>query len=303
MKKVEVIDLHFKELNETIASFLIHSSDGPILIETGPHSTIQYLEKGLSQHGFSISDIKHVFLTHIHLDHAGAAWAFAREGAQIYLHPFGAKNMADPSRLMASAKQIYQDQMDTLWGEMCPIADEQLIQVSHGETITIGDVNLVSHHTPGHAKHHIAWQLGEILFTGDVAGVTINGGPVQPPCPPPDINIEQWKQSIALIKNLDIESLYLTHYGKVEQINEHLGTLEKSLDSWSLFVYDKWSQSLSNEEIVPLFLEYTAQELKSAGLRNEQISQYEAANPAWMSVAGLVRYWTKKSQTPDDQKL
>jgi len=300
MKKIEVIDLHFKALNETIASFLILSSDGPILIETGPHSTFEYLEKGLKQHGFSASDVKHVFLTHIHLDHAGAAWAFAREGAKIYLHPFGARNMADPSRLMASAKQIYQDQMDVLWGQMHPIAENQLIQVAHEEIITIGDVTIISHHTPGHAKHHIAWQLDKVLFTGDVAGVTINNGPVQPPCPPPDINIEQWKKSIALIKGLDIERLYLTHYGSVDQIDTHLDTLLKSLEGWAKFMYEKWSEGLSNEEIVPLFLTYTAQELQAAGLRKEQISQYEAANPAWMSVAGLVRYWTKQSQTSYD---
>ncbi|MGL1888322.1 MAG: MBL fold metallo-hydrolase [Reichenbachiella sp.] len=303
MKDIKTLDLHFKGLEHAIASFLIESSEGPILIETGPHSTFEHLQSGLNAHGYQIEDVKHVLLTHIHLDHAGAAWAFADHGAKIYVHPFGARNIADPSRLMASARQIYQDEMDSLWGAMNPINEGQLVQVEHQQEIVIGDIKLISHHTPGHAKHHIAWQLDKTLFTGDVAGVMIENGPVQPPCPPPDINIELWKASILLIKTLDIDTLQLTHYGAVKDINLHLNALEKSLDSWSQFVYEKWSTGKANEEIIPLFMEFTAQELKAAGLRKEQIDQYQAANPAWMSVAGLVRYWSKKSQPQHDQKL
>jgi len=294
MIKIETIDLHFQGLVHAIAAYLIPSSDGPILIETGPYSTFPYLKKGIESHGYQLSDIKHVFLTHIHLDHAGAAWAMAEAGADIYLHPFGAKNLEDPSKLMASAKMIYQDKMDKLWGQMKPIASEKLIQVADQQEIIIGEVTLKSWHTPGHARHHIAWQVDDIIFTGDVAGVKIDCGPVVPPCPPPDINIEDWKNSIQLLKSLHPKALYLTHYHRIENIAEHLGQLTDILDNWADWIKTNMDEELSQEEMIPLFMAHTASQLRAGGLSDEDIVLYEAANPSWMSVAGLVRYWEKK---------
>ncbi len=297
MNHIRTFDLHFLGLNQAIASFLIETSDGPILIESGPHSTFNNLEKELEKLGYTVSDVQHVFLTHIHLDHAGAAWAFAEKGAKIYVHPFGARHMADPSKLMASAKMIYQDRMDELWGDMKPIPKELLIEVDHEQTIEVGGIKIKSLHTPGHASHHIAWQLDDALFTGDVAGVKIDNGPVQPPCPPPDINIEKWLGSIGLIKKQKPSRLYLTHFDYIENVEEHLNQLTEMLKDWSQFIKGKWEEELSNEEITPLFVEHTRKQLEAAGLGTTEIAQYEAANPSWMSVAGLVRYWHKKSQT------
>ena len=127
------------------------TSEGPIIIETGPHSTLPQIVSFLATKGYTLSDVKHVFLTHIHLDHAGAAWAFAREGATVYLHPVGEKHMIDPTKLLKSAKQIYKDQMYALWGELHPIPAPQLRTIANGEKITIGDTQLVAWHTPGHA--------------------------------------------------------------------------------------------------------------------------------------------------------
>ncbi|MFY0626255.1 MAG: MBL fold metallo-hydrolase [Reichenbachiella sp.] len=296
MSSIEIIDLKFKGLEHAIASYLIRTNEGPVLIETGPHSTFPVLKEELSKLGFNIGDIRHVFLTHIHLDHAGAAWAFAEAGATIYVHPFGAKHIADPSKLMASAKMIYKDQMDSLWGEMKPIPEAQLSETAHEEIITIGDVDIKSHHTPGHAKHHIAWQFEDTIFAGDVAGVKIGNGLIQPPCPPPDIDIEDWLLSIELIKKISPTSLYLTHYDKILSVTDHLSDLTRQLIDWSEFVKTKWEQGLSNDEIEPLFVAFTNSQLAAAGLGKSTIDQYQAANPSWMSVAGLVRYWNKKSQ-------
>lgn len=294
MQKIELIDLHFQHLAHAIGAYLLPTSEGPILIETGPYSTFQQLKNGIESHGYKIEEIKHVFLTHIHLDHAGAAWAFAEAGANIYVHPFGAKNMEDPSRLMESAKRIYKEKMDELWGEMNAIPANQLIEVADQQTYNIGELTIKSLHTPGHAKHHIAWQVGEVIFTGDVAGVRIDQGPVVPPCPPPDINLEDWKNSIQILKNANPSTLYLTHYSSVENIDEHLNALLAVLDSWANWIKIKMDEGLTNEEMVPLFMEFTADGLREAGLDEKGIQLYEAANPSWMSVAGLVRYWTKK---------
>lgn len=290
------LDLHFKQLTHAIGSYLIPSNDGLILVESGPYSTYENLEKEIEKNGFDISDVKHVLLTHIHFDHAGAAWAFAKQGATIYLHPFGEKHMHDPSKLVASATMIYGDQMDILWGKMEGIPKENLQTVAHEEVIEIGEHSFKSIHTPGHAKHHIAWKLENAIFTGDVAGVKIESGPVVPPCPPPDINLEDWGESIEKILAENPENLILTHFGQVDNPKEHLNELRVILHDWANWIKDKWQAGLSNEEITPLFMEYTAQQLREKGVSEEGIKQYEAANPAWMSVAGLVRYWTKALQ-------
>ncbi|MEM6816029.1 MAG: MBL fold metallo-hydrolase [Bacteroidota bacterium] len=288
------LDLHFQNYDHAIASFCIESDDGLILIESGPYSTYSSLRSGLKAKGLGIENVKHVLLTHIHFDHAGAAWAFAEKGATIYLHPFGANHMRDPTKLVASATMIYGDQMDTLWGKMEKISETQLRIVNHEEVLKIGGKSFTAVHTPGHARHHIAWQTEDMIFTGDVAGVKINDGPVVPPCPPPDINIEDWKNSIDLILKKNPKKLVLTHFGEEGKVEQHMNELKAILDDWSFWMKAKWETGMSNEEITPIFMEYTAQQLRDQGVSDLGIKQYEAANPSWMSVTGLVRYWKKK---------
>lgn len=288
------MDLNFLGHSETIASFLVESSEGPILFETGPHSTLPILEKRLSEHGYQIKDIRHVFITHIHLDHAGAAWAFAKNGSTIYMHPAGERHMVNPEKLYNSAKRIYQDDMDRLWGELHPIPQENICTVPHKEKVKIGNIKVKAWHTPGHAVHHIAWQIGNELIAGDVAGCKIGNGIVVPPCPPPDINIEDWKASIRLIKTRRFDALYLTHYGKITAVKTHLVELEGRLQNWANWIKPFLDNNLSKKEITPLFQEYVKKQLVAGGVEGEDLARYEGANPSWMSVAGLARYWAKK---------
>ena len=299
MSKINIIDLNFLGTPNCIAAHIIETSDGPILIETGPHSTIQNLEKGIQDLGYQVTDIKHVFLTHIHLDHAGAAWYFAEKGANIYLHPFGVRHMADPSKFIASAKRIYKDDMDRLWGQINPIDKEKLIPVEHQQKITIGDTELIAWHTPGHAVHHIAWQIEKDLIAGDVAGVKIGDGIVVAPCPPPDINIEDWLASIHLIRELPVENLYLSHFGKVDNKTKQLDELENQLQNWADWMRPFAEEKSELADVKPLFDAYVRQQYKEYGLNAEQIIIYENANPSWMSVAGLMRYWKKKFERGD----
>lgn len=292
---IHTLDLHFLGLDHAIACFLIETSEGPVLVETGPYSTFSALKQGIEKVGYQVSDIQHVLLTHIHFDHAGAAWAFAKEGASIYLHPFGAPHMQNPTKLYQSAKRIYGDEMERLWGEMNDIPEELLITPTHLEKIQIGDSIFTAIHTPGHAKHHIAWQMDNIIFTGDVAGVKIESGPVVPPCPPPDINLEDWNQSLDVILEQDVEKLFLTHYGEITNIKTHISDLREILEDWSLFIKKHWENGMNAETLTPIFSEYTADQLRKKGISEAGIKQYEAANPSWMSVAGLMRYWSKKA--------
>ena len=291
---IKVIDLKFQRKG-LIAAFLIESSEGLSLIDCGPHSTYPNLKQGIEELGYSIKDVKNVFLTHIHFDHAGASWALAKNGTKIFVHPRGFKHMHDPTRLYNSAKMIYGDRMEELWGIMESIPLELLVEVDDGDEIQFGDINLKAFHTPGHASHHIAWKINDILFTGDVAGCKLgDDGPVLPPCPPPDINIEQWKHSIQKIKAMDIETMYLAHFGKATNINKHFEFLEFILDDWSNWIKAKFLLGKIPEEIVSEFVEYFTKQLSDLGLNQDQIKSYNIANPPEQNVFGLYRYWKKK---------
>ena len=292
--QISTIDLHFQSMPNVIAAFLIESSAGPVLIETGPHSCIDHLEAGIREAGYTPEDIEHVFITHIHLDHAGSAWKFARHGAKIYLHPFGQRHMADPSRFLASAKMIYGDLMDALWGEVHPIAEEQLVIVDDGASIQVGDLEVISHHTPGHAKHHISWQIDNVIFAGDVAGISIQGGPIIPPCPPPDIDIQKWIESIQKMEDIkDIDAYYLGHFGKIENIGTHMQSLITALHQHADFIEPYYRAGKSVDEVIPDFQEFTKNYLISQGLTEEEAQIYEASNPSYMGAYGLMRYWSK----------
>ncbi|WPP52142.1 MBL fold metallo-hydrolase [Catalinimonas niigatensis] len=295
---ITTLDLNFLGIDRAIAAFLVETSEGPVLIESGPYTTYSRLTDQIKNAGYAPADIQHVLLTHIHFDHAGAAWAFAEQGAKIYVHPFGAKHLAQPEKLWNSAKRIYQDDMERLWGDMQPIPDEQVISVEHGEVIKLGDATFKAWHTPGHAVHHIAWQFKDVVFTGDVAGVRVHPEDqlVEPPCPPPDINIEDWLDSIKKMRELKPKALYLTHFGKVEDIDWHLDELEIRLMEWSNWIKVKMELGQSPEETVPEFKAFVAKQLKEMGIEEDAIKQYEAANPSYMSVSGLMRYWKKKQE-------
>ena len=291
---IHTIDLNFLGTKGTIAAYLVEAKEGLMLVETGPYSTFPVLEQAMKDKGFDVKDIQHAFLTHIHLDHAGSAWALAENGAQVYVHPIGYPHMLDPSRLMSSAKRLYKEQMDYLWGRMEAIPAEQLHEVQHGDSIQIGDLEFKAWYTPGHATHHIAWQLGDTLFAGDVAGVLVGGGPVMPPCPPPDIDIEGWMTSIALMRSLELSNIYIAHFGRVTEIEKHLNELEFKLKDWSEWILPHFKANRDVKEVVPEFVAYVRGQLIDYGVSKEGLIQYDKANPAGLSVYGLMRYWKKK---------
>ncbi|HMQ46514.1 MAG TPA: MBL fold metallo-hydrolase [Saprospiraceae bacterium] len=293
---LHLLDLHFLNRANTIASFLLETEDGPYLFETGPYSTYSYLTSALKEKGYAPGDIRKVFLTHIHLDHAGAAWALAAEGATVYVHPQGYKHLQDPSKLMASATRIYGDEMDRLWGRMEAIPMENLQAVAHEQVFPTQEYLIKAWHTPGHAVHHIAWQVNDVLIAGDVAGVKIGQGPVVPPCPPPDIHIEFWQHSIELMRQLTLNTLFLTHYGAIEKaaIPAHLDALEAELLSWANWIKPYYDQQADPDWLTPKFQAFVQDALVKRGVDAADLELYENANPSWMSVAGLLRYWSKK---------
>lgn len=292
-----IIDLDF-HTPETIACYALPvSAHELVLIDPGPYSTYATLARKLEAMGRSVDQVVAVLLTHIHFDHAGASWAFAEKGADVFVHPLGYKHMQDPTKLVESATRIYGDQMDALWGPLKPIAAERLHEVADEAELTYGELTFKAWHTPGHAVHHIAWQLGEEIYCGDVGGCRIPGGPVQPPCPPPDIHLEDWQVSINRLRDLNPKTLYPTHFGPVSaDIPTHLDDLEETLFAWGDWIKKRMEEGLSPQEMITPFTEYAMAQLRAAGCDEKTCEKYQWANPAFMSVWGLTRYWKKRAE-------
>lgn len=293
LMKLHTIDVKFV-VPKVIACFLIETASGPILIETGPDTTFENLKGELHKLDYSTSDIKHVFVTHIHLDHSGAAWHFAQEGATVYVHPRGARHLAEPSRLMASARMIYKERMDELWGRVEPIPEERIYATTDGESVKIGGVEITAVETPGHASHHNAYIIEDHAFLGDVGGICIEDGPPLPPTPPPDINVEAWQSSIKKLYDYNPGVLHPTHFAVINRgIREHFGDLELRLLEYTSWIGERLKEGKTEEDMLEDFDKLTREILDKAGVSADVMRSYELADPFWMNVGGLIRYWKK----------
>jgi len=290
---VHVLDLHF-QTEGTVAAFLVRTPEGPVLVETGPESLYSHLEAAVQTQGYAMEDIRHVFVTHIHLDHAGAAWRLPRHGARIYVHPKGVAHLQDPGKLYSSAQRIYGKEMERLWGRLEPIDADCIVAMEDGEKARFGSVELEAIHTPGHAIHHITYRLEDGLFTGDVGGIRIGDGPVIPPFPPPDIDLEAWSESIRRMRACHPTWIYPTHFG-IKEAAGHFDSLEENIHRIASWIRARLGADLPESELVPPFQAFIHGLLADHGLPEPVIQEYEIADPAFMSVQGLARYWKKRS--------
>jgi glyoxylase-like metal-dependent hydrolase (beta-lactamase superfamily II) len=292
-----LIDSLHLNIPEVISVAVIEAApEGLIMIDCGPANVFENVVSELRKRGLQPEQVRQLFATHIHLDHNGGAWRWQKEfGTTIHVHPKGAPHMVDPARLVGSATRIYGDQMDYLWGPIKGIPESAVRNTGDGEVIRIGELNLQVIETPGHAQHHNAYWLSSerLLFSGDIAGVAIGGGPIFPPCPPPDIDIEAWRSSIAKIEKLDPERLCLTHFGLFANPKAHLKELSDRLSVWAEWMKNALRAGKSEEAIVPEFQQFAEQEILRSGIGEKGVAVYEQADPAAMSVTGLSRYWKK----------
>jgi glyoxylase-like metal-dependent hydrolase (beta-lactamase superfamily II) len=296
MAKTDVItlDLNFQGKTQTIASYLIRHSSGVVLIESGPGSSITGLRTGLAANGLTVSDVTHVLLTHIHLDHAGAAGWLARQGAHIYVHPVGAPHMLNPEKLLASAARIYGDQMEKLWGEFLPVPKDRLVIARDGEEIVIGNLHFVPLNTPGHAEHHYVYLFEDICFSGDVGGVRIPGYPyLRVPMPPPELHFGKWRESIARMKKEKFSYIAPTHFGIFDDPAWQLQAVESDLDESERWMEQAMSAKPPIEDLRRQFTDWTNEAGRQQGLSADVVKAYELANPPGMSADGILRYWNK----------
>jgi glyoxylase-like metal-dependent hydrolase (beta-lactamase superfamily II) len=296
-----LLDLNFLGRPGTVGAYLVADGGDVALVETGPGSTLEALREGLAAAGFVFAELTRVIVTHIHLDHAGAAGAVLREApnATLHVHPLGAYHMVDPSRLIASATRIYGADMDRLWGAFEPVPDARVREIDDGAVIRVGRRRLVALHTPGHAVHHVALHdpdRGDV-FTGDVAGVRLDRlRYVRPPTPPPDIDLDAWRASVARLRALRARRLLLTHFGAFDDVEWHLDELLTRLYNWAGWMEARLALGESTADLVPPLSVRGADEVEAAGGGAAAVEDYEVATPSHMAVTGIARWLTQRAK-------
>ncbi len=293
------VDLHFQNAPRIIATVVLQGADGVALIDPGPSSTLPALRAALSQAGISVTDLRTILLTHIHLDHAGATGTLVAENPalRVYVHEKGAGHMADPSRLIASATRLWGAEMDRLWGEMRPVPANAMTVLRGGEKLTAGGRELAVAYTPGHAVHHVSYFSADtgIAFVGDTAGVRLHaGGYNMPPTPPPDVDLEAWRASFARINAWTPDTVFLTHFGPHAPVAAHLIGLEENLAMTSGLVKASLAREGTDEEREDWFRDEIRRELRRR-MTEVDAQAYETAGRFDLSWRGLARYWRKKT--------
>lgn len=297
-----LLDHHFRGSPGVIASYLIADRDALTLIETGPASTMDTLLAGIRQAGFDPGQISDIIVTHIHLDHAGGAGALLRRlpRARLHVHPIGAPHLVDPERLMASATRIYGDQMTPLWGDMVPVPKDRLHVLGNDETVMTGGRTLLAYDTPGHADHHLALHEPDtgVVFTGDVAGVRLDGiRHVRPPTPPPEFSPEKWQASIAILRSLAPRRLYLTHFGGYDDVDWHLNELLARTWFWAGWVGGRLATGEQPAAVAEELRRVEDVILARTASDQSLLVRYEEAGNYRMSVDGIARWWRKRTES------
>lgn len=227
----ELLDLHFLGEEKLVGSYLLDLEDGLTLVDCGPTTTLAALEERLAELDTSVADLRHLLLTHIHFDHAGAAGALVAQNPRLRVHVSeqGAPHLADPERLERSARRLYGDMFDLLWGPLTPVPAENIVPT--GAQV----IGLECFATPGHAVHHVCYMDSDgILYAGDAVGVCWPpNGYVLPATPPPDVDLEAWHATLDAIEQRAPDALALPHFGLIDEPEEHLHVFRRRLMLWA----------------------------------------------------------------------
>jgi glyoxylase-like metal-dependent hydrolase (beta-lactamase superfamily II) len=298
------IDTKMAGYDGITAGYLIRGSR-PCLVETGTAPSAPVVRAALDALGVGPADLATIVVTHIHLDHAGGAGDMARQypGAEIVVHERGARHLADPSRLMASARRVYGDALDSLFGELAPTPADRIRAVDEVGHVDLGDGRrLDSHYSPGHAQHHVGLldSVSGDLYVGDAAGVYLpETDDVRPATPPPDFDLEQALGSLRKFGTLRPTRLLFSHYGPVNAVDE---TLRRSAEEILVWVDETRRARDAGQDLdhaVAMVAERTRQ--RYAAFRDdghEAAARLERLSGTPGNVAGIMR-WLDKSEPAD----
>jgi glyoxylase-like metal-dependent hydrolase (beta-lactamase superfamily II) len=281
---LEPIDLVHLGLDRIIGVYVVESDDGLALFDCGPSSTIGALKAGLAERGLALEDIRHLLLSHIHLDHAGAAGSLVREHPALRVHvsSIGAPHVIDPERLERSARRLWGEAFDEVWGALEPVPAENV------EVVGDSAVGLEVFPTPGHASHHVSYLTRDgTLHAGDAVGVRIQPGRyVFPASPPPDVDLEAWDRTLQEIERRRPARFALTHFGVVKDTDEHLVHMREELAR----AVERVRSGMSQEEFT------AAMQADIAASDEANVPYYERAGPVWQTYLGLKRYLDKQAE-------
>jgi glyoxylase-like metal-dependent hydrolase (beta-lactamase superfamily II) len=291
------IDTRMAGYQGITAGYLIRGSR-PCLVETGTAPSAPVVRAALSDLGVDAADLASVVVTHIHLDHAGGAGDIAAmyPAAEIVVHQRGARHLADPSRLMASARAVYGDALDRLFGELRPVPAPRIRALDDTGSVDLGDGReLSSHYSPGHAKHHVGLldSLSGDLYVGDAAGVYIpETGDLRPATPPPDFDLETALSSLRTFTALAPSRLLFSHYGPVSDVPATLERSAEELNLWVEYTRAARSAGLDLDHAVAMVAERTRDRYKAfaADADPELTARFERISGAEANVAGIMHW-------------
>jgi glyoxylase-like metal-dependent hydrolase (beta-lactamase superfamily II) len=297
---IDYIDVNFLGHPNIIAAAVLQGPGGAALIDPGPTTSLSNLEAGLVRGGLRMDDVRQILLTHIHLDHGGAVGTIvkAHPKIEVFVHERGAPHLADPAKLLSSASRLYGQDMDRLWGEFLAVPGDRLRVLRGGERLDVAGRTLEVAYTPGHASHHVSYfdPSSRIAFVGDTAGIRRGSGTyVMPASPPPDVDLERWRDSEARILQWDPDTLFLTHFGPFNGARLHFQELMDRLVQWSQAARRLVNDStLSDDEREQRFVAEAVQDLRRV-VGVAEAEQYSRAGSIAYSWQGLGRYWRKQS--------
>jgi glyoxylase-like metal-dependent hydrolase (beta-lactamase superfamily II) len=230
---VAPIDVVHLGLRGAISSYWIDGPE-PALVDPGPSTSLSGLEDGLAELGISLSDIQHVLLTHVHLDHAGGTGHLLARAPhlQVHVHAAGAPHMAEPERLVSSTRRVFGDD-HRLWGDVLPVPAEQIRAWEPTERFPVPSLRAFP--TPGHIPHHVSFlsETSGVFFAGDALGVILApGAPSHPPTPPPAVNVPDWLETLDKIRTIDPDSFGATHFGIHDDFSGRISEMEKRLSAF-----------------------------------------------------------------------
>ena len=292
------VDVKFLGTPRIIAAVVLHGPGGAAIIDPGPTSTLPVLRRALAGAGLSMQDVRTLLLTHIHLDHAGAAGTLVHENPdlRVFVHEKGAPHMVDPSKLLVSVSRLYGDQMDRLWGEVRPVPESAVVVLRGGERIQAGGREFEVAYTPGHASHHVSYFSADsgIAFVGDTAGVRLLPDGVNvPPTPPPDIDLDVWRDSITRIGAWGADTLFFTHFGPHRPAGAHLSELRDNLELTSTLARQSLARDGSDEDREAWFADEWRRVLRRR-MSGDDAQAYETAGRFDLNWRGLARYWRRR---------
>ena len=299
----EMLDLQFRDTEGLVAAYLIPEAEGWMLIETGPSTCREALLRGVERAGVGAGEIRHVLVTHIHLDHAGGMGAVvdAFPRATFYAHETGVPHLIDPSRLVASAQRAWGSAMHSLWGPIAPVPRPRIVSLVGGETFPVqgGEVRVLA--TPGHARHHLAFfdSALKAVFCGDGAGVRLpQSSHLRPAVPPPDLDLEELFASLEVMRRTEPRLVLFSHFGPSPDGAEDLVRYRTIVEQWR-----DVALAAARERPDPEFIERRLREFDATTLATASVADRESMVSGYqLAAAGFLRYFETRGLLARDSK-